>query len=215
MSDEATTVDDPFGEVEEQAVAPGAVAPAEEEQLGGWNPSEGDPAPGEEASEDDALTGDPDPVPAAVEPPASKPTDESDEEVAARLAESERAVAEGAAAAAADQVDAPVPGPDSPGTSPPVEPDEDGPKTQTRGYVVLEQDPTDSSVFRVRLWDDEEGCSKVKARNGENALRAAYRDLRQGRDSEYRPTIAVVSERQWKPKPVGSRQRANEVIEIG
>jgi hypothetical protein len=68
----------------------------------------------------------------------------------------------------------------------------------TRPYVVLEQiqlEGTDGDVAYQNVL-------VVEARNGTNALRKAFKELRGDREDYDEATLAVIPEGQWKPTPV-------------
>lgn len=83
----------------------------------------------------------------------------------------------------------------------------------TREYVVLE---------RVEFEDDDRVffviAHKVEARNGTNALRRAFKEIRQERAEEEpldEATLAVVPMSQWKPTPVRAKKRESITVDIG
>ena len=78
-----------------------------------------------------------------------------------------------------------------------------------RTYVVLEQ----------HYFDDEPDVPyftevhRVEARNGNNALRKAFKELKGNEESE--AVLVVIPEGQWKPTPVSGRRRAEITVSIG
>lgn len=96
----------------------------------------------------------------------------------------------------------------------PVEtPDEEprkGGGAPTRGYIVLEE---------ITL-DDDQGIAyqnvlTVEARNGQNAMRKAFRDLREQRPDLEATTLQVIPEGQWKPTPVRAQRKESITVSVG
>lgn len=84
----------------------------------------------------------------------------------------------------------------------------------TREYMVLELiefDDDDRTYFAV--------AHKVEARNGTNALRRAFKEIRAERngteDAFDETTLAVVPMSQWKPTPVRAKRRESITVDIG
>jgi hypothetical protein len=65
--------------------------------------------------------------------------------------------------------------------------------------------------------DYEVPTGELVSRNGDNALRAAYRRLAAARENEdLKVTLVIVAESSWRPKPIKPRQRnLPPAIEIG
>jgi hypothetical protein len=79
----------------------------------------------------------------------------------------------------------------------------------TRGYVVLEQIELDDGVTAYQ------NVLTVEARNGQNALRKAFKDLREGRPDLDAATLAVIPEGQWKPTPVRAQRKESITVSVG
>lgn len=81
--------------------------------------------------------------------------------------------------------------------------------TPTRNYVVLEQIELEADgVAFVE-------AHKVEARNGDNALRRAFRELRAERPELDETTLVVIPEGQWKPRPVRAERSEQIKVAIG
>ncbi len=79
----------------------------------------------------------------------------------------------------------------------------------TRTYVVLEE---------IRLDNDDIAYFKageVEARNGQNALRKAFKQLREQREDFDAATLAVIPEGQWKPTPVKAQRKESITVSVG
>jgi hypothetical protein len=74
----------------------------------------------------------------------------------------------------------------------------------TRGYVVLEE-----------IGHAYQNVLTVEARNGQNALRKAFKDLREGRPDLDATTLAVIPEGQWKPTPVRAQRKESITVSVG
>jgi len=74
-----------------------------------------------------------------------------------------------------------------------------------RTYVVLEE---------ARFEDNEPYYTvvhRVQARNNNNALRKAFRELREGGYKEETAVLMTVPEKQWRPTPVSVKVREQVV----
>jgi hypothetical protein len=79
----------------------------------------------------------------------------------------------------------------------------------TRPYVVLEE---------IHLDDDGLAYQKVltvEARNGQNALRKAFKQLRADRTDYDAATLAVIPEGQWKPTSVRAKRTESITVAVG
>lgn len=82
----------------------------------------------------------------------------------------------------------------------------------TRTYIVLEE---------FELEGDDAGhlayqvVSRVEARNGQNALRKAFKEIRETRENFDAATLAVIPENQWKPTPVRAERREQITVAVG
>lgn len=91
--------------------------------------------------------------------------------------------------------------------------DTDPPKSSgapTRVYVVIEQQHFD---------DDDDyfvEVHRVKARNAPNALRKAFRELKD-RDTGREPdaVLLAIPESMWRPTPVRARTREHITVDVG
>jgi hypothetical protein len=84
----------------------------------------------------------------------------------------------------------------------------------TRPYVVLEeiQLDTESSDGEVAY----QKVAVVEARNGTNALRKAFKELRQERGDVFGEAIlSVIPEGQWKPTPVRAERKESITVAVG
>jgi hypothetical protein len=79
----------------------------------------------------------------------------------------------------------------------------------TRGYVVLEEIELDEGGHAYQ------NVLTVEARNGQNALRKAFKDLREGRPDLDATTLAVIPEGQWKPTPVRAQRKESITVSVG
>lgn len=80
----------------------------------------------------------------------------------------------------------------------------------TRVYIVLEQIELDGDqplAYQV--------VTTVEARNGQNALRKAFKDLRTQRTDFDEATLAVIPEGQWKPTPVKAERKESITVSVG
>lgn len=169
----------------------------EEERLGGYNPSEGE-EPVEEP-ETDPL------APAEDDPLADAAREEGEGEQEPELPETGAHVPVGEEATT----------PDEPSEPEPVEEPEPKPepklpklKSQSRTYLALEE----IEVGGEKLYKP---VGTVEARNGENALRGAYRKLVEERDDYPDTTLVVVAERMFRPTPVKARASKSVAIDLG
>jgi hypothetical protein len=80
----------------------------------------------------------------------------------------------------------------------------------TRPYVVLEQiqlEGSDDVAYQHVL--------VVEARNGPNALRKAFKEIRADREDYDEATLAVIPAGQWKPTPVRAERRESITVNLG
>jgi putative hemolysin len=87
--------------------------------------------------------------------------------------------------------------------------DNGGSGSAIRTYVVLEQhhfDDEPSEAYFVEV-------HRVDARNGQNAMRKAFRELKG--DEEAEATLVVIPAGQWKPTVVSGRRRQDITVSIG
>ena len=88
-------------------------------------------------------------------------------------------------------------------------------RSSARTYLVFEALDGRPNEWREVLTETDGGRGVV-ARNGENAMRKAYRLLAEERGEHPETTLVVVSERMWRPMPVKARvPRTSLAIEIG
>jgi len=80
--------------------------------------------------------------------------------------------------------------------------------TPTRAYVVLEQGTF--SDDEQPYWTE---VGRVEARNAQNALRKAFRDIKG--DAEGDTVFCVIPDSMWRPTPVAARRRADITISVG
>jgi hypothetical protein len=87
----------------------------------------------------------------------------------------------------------------------------------TRDYVVLEQvifEETDDEITYAYL-----EVHRVEARNGTNALRRAFKELRAiraGIDEVFdEGTLVCIPAGQWKPTPVRAKKRESITVDVG
>lgn len=230
-----TATQDPFAEIEADG-PPGS----EEERLGGYNPSD-DEDPGETLAgeneaevatdvpaselelEDGALQGDtaepvaeepapetPEEEPQPIVPADDLPAEATDEDYERKAAEEAVAEAEAEESLIEDLAEPPI--------APPPEPEPEpttAAKSKARRYLVFEE-TKDGTWNEVLTADEDRDERGVEARNGENALRKAYRLLAAERDENPETTLVVVAERMWRPTPIKARApRTAMAIEIG
>lgn len=118
----------------------------------------------------------------------------------------------------------PAPEPD-PEPAPPSKPS----NSKNRVYYVFEEAKRGDKIgyFRVpeclytkaeqERFDGEAPTGELESRNGDNALRAAYRRLSAAReDEDLRITLVIVASGYWRPKPIKPRARnLPPALEIG
>lgn len=212
-----------MNDVLEDALAEGGggtatAEPPEGEGLQGYNPSDGE-APleaqdgsGPEATgpeEEETFPKDPDDAPAGPAP------EEEEREPTAEEPE--------------PGVEPPPPAaePEAEVESPPEPPTKAKPKSKSRVYLVFEEHGREKKSYsqvteclytgaeQIKLKeafsetpDYEVPTGELVARNGDNALRAAYRRLSAAReDEDLRTTLVIVAQSSWRPKPIRPRQR--------
>jgi hypothetical protein len=83
----------------------------------------------------------------------------------------------------------------------------------TRPYVVLEEIQLDSDSDTEVLAYQK--VAVVEARNGTNALRKAFKELRGSRTDYDEATLAVIPEGQWKPTPVRAERKESITVAVG
>lgn len=83
-------------------------------------------------------------------------------------------------------------------------------RSKSRTYLVFEEQTiANQTTAYIQV-------GEVVARNGENALRKAFRNLADERGEWPETTLVVVAERMWRPTPVKARQpRTAVAIELG
>lgn len=87
--------------------------------------------------------------------------------------------------------------------------EENGSGSAIRTYVVLEEhhfedEPSEAYFVEVH---------RVEARNGQNAMRRAFRELKGEEEAEV--VLVVIPAGQWKPTPVSGRRRSDITVSIG
>lgn len=184
---------------------------------GGYNPSEDEAEENAttvegSAPEPETPAEEPQPAPPAEEIPAAP--DPEEEHPATGEAEEPLRVEEGAdPAEVAAALEETAPEPEADPTEP-QQPEPPAAASRKRTYVILEEVKVQGQKDPMYSMGGE-----VEARNGDNALRAAYRKLCQERDQvEEAPeiTMGVVASRMFRPRPVKGRARnAPPTIEIG
>lgn len=98
---------------------------------------------------------------------------------------------------------------DEPGTDQaPAEPATRG-GAPTRNYIVLEEIELDGNDHAYQV------VTTVEARNGNNALRKAFKELRDQRSDFDEATLAVIPEGQWKPTPVKAERKESITVSVG
>lgn len=134
------------------------------------------------------------------------------------------------------------PGPDEEEHEPSVEEEPEPevpapkPKSKSRVYLVFEEHGREKKSYaqvpeclytgaeQIKLKDAnadvadyEVPTGELVSRNGDNALRAAYRRLAKARDDEdLRAILVIVAQSSWRPKPIKPRQRnLPPAIDIG
>lgn len=89
----------------------------------------------------------------------------------------------------------------------------------TREYVVLEQvvyDEDEANGTATHAWLD---VHRVEARNGTNALRKAFKELRAARaevgEQLDEGVLNCIPAGQWKPTPVRAKKRESITVDLG
>jgi hypothetical protein len=85
----------------------------------------------------------------------------------------------------------------------------------TRPYVVLEEIALDTEGTDSEQALAYQKVAVVEARNGTNALRKAFKQLRDGREDYDAATLAVIPEGQWKPTPVRAERKESITVAVG
>lgn len=92
--------------------------------------------------------------------------------------------------------------------------------TPTRDYVVLEQviyEEGENGGTPVMAYLE---AHRVEARNGHNALRKAFKELRvlrseAGEDAFDEGTLVCIPAGQWRPTPVRAKKRESITVDVG
>jgi hypothetical protein len=198
----------------------------------------GPEAEGAEAEEPETFPPDPDDTPAgpAPEEEEHEPTAEAEEQtiVEPSAEEPEPGLEPPAPAAEPEEepeeepVEEEQEEPEAAVEPPPAAPEPSQPKSKSRVYLVFEEHGREKKSYSQVAeclytgaeqikWEeahkDEENpkpcpTGELRARNGDNALRAAYRRLSKAReDEDLRTTLVIVAQSSWRPKPIKPRQR--------
>lgn len=93
-----------------------------------------------------------------------------------------------------------------------VVPASDGGSANNRNYIIFEQAEADVGGARRIVWTR---IGQAIGRNGDVALRRAYRGLADARGEFPETTLVCVAERMWRPKPVAARERHGVAIDVG
>src|SRR4051794_10615340 len=81
----------------------------------------------------------------------------------------------------------------------------------SRTYVVLEEIELEDAPGRA--WAE---ATRVEARNGPNAKRKAFKDLREQRGEDFDDaTLVVIPEGQWKPERVRAVRNESITVAVG
>jgi hypothetical protein len=112
--------------------------------------------------------------------------------------------------------------------APPAPPDttavatdaEDEPRNRggapSRSYVVLEEIELDGDGVAYQRVIFANGDDAVDTRNGQNALRKAFKQLRVDREGSVdAATLAVIPAGQWKPTPVRAERKESITVNVG
>lgn len=81
----------------------------------------------------------------------------------------------------------------------------------TRPYVVLEEIQLEGDGDHLAY----QKVAVVEARNGTNALRKAFKELRGSRTDYDEAILAVIPEGQWKPTPVRAERKESITVAVG
>lgn len=216
----------------------GATATAEPpaeggEGLQGYNPSDGEaPLEAQDGSGPEAEAGGPEEEETFPPDPDETPAGPAPEEEEREPTAEEETIVEASA-----EAEEPEPGVEPPPPAaepeaeaevePPPEPTKAKPKSKSRVYLVFEEHGREKKSYsqvpeclytgaeQIKLKDAfsetpdyEVPTGELVARNGDNALRAAYRRLSAAReDEDLRTTLVIVAQSSWRPKPIKPRQR--------
>jgi hypothetical protein len=86
----------------------------------------------------------------------------------------------------------------------------------TRPYVVLEEIALDTEGTDSEQALAYQKVAVVEARNGTNALRKAFKELRQERGDAFdEAVLSVIPEGQWKPTPVRAERKESITVAVG